>query len=65
MEFSPVLDPVNVSNDVPLMVHIEADPEGCWIGLCGKQLRGINCDGQAIDCVVCADLARGMGWDSE
>jgi hypothetical protein len=60
---APVLDPVDIGTDVPLMVHIEADPEGCHLGLCGQKLKGIDCDGEAVDCVVCVDLASRWGVD--
>jgi hypothetical protein len=53
---SPILEPTDIGSDVPLMIHLEADPEGCNIALCGQKLRGILCEGEAVDCVVCASL---------
>jgi hypothetical protein len=60
---APVLDPTDIGSGTPLMVHIEAHPAGSLIGLCGKNLLGIDCDGEAVDCVVCADLARQWSLD--
>jgi len=63
MQEQAVLDRADVGNGVPLMVHLEADPEGCKRALCGAKLHGIDASDEDVDCVVCAELAQNLSWD--